>query len=42
VKRVVNYLISKFGLHRITCLAGRVVAFQISDFVFYNPFAGQF
>ena len=39
----------KIGLHRIAQLerlfgveVGRVVAFQIFDFVFYNPFAGQF
>jgi len=47
VKSVVNQ--KKIGLYCITQLerlfsveVGRVVAFQIFDFVFYNPFAGQF
>jgi hypothetical protein len=37
VKRVLN--LSDFGLHLFD---GEVVSFQISDFVFYNLFAGRF
>ena len=40
MKRVLN--LSYFGLHLFDGEVGRVVSFQISDFVFYNLFAGRF